>query len=519
MKTRNIMLLVLPALAAAIFCGILVADDNAPPAAPDSNAQPADAAKPAELPPVKVTWKSTELGISNKPPLWWQPTIVVSPDGRHYASIDRQTETSYTVIIDGKAGREFAKVTPVIFSPDSKRIAYVGTTKDGQTMLVVQGHGKTETTVNGEVDMLTFSPDSKNLAYVLTNEEGAHVVINGKTLPSRKPLTKIEHLTFSPGTNILIYVYYQNDKDLPCGVKCLFDMPSNGIPVIMSADGKRLVNVYREEGMFTLQDVKVGKNPDGSFSIDAGSSERECDSVHSVVISPDDNRLAYAATDGGKSLAVLDGVDGKAYDDIAKGSLAFSPDSKHFAYLAKSGDDWFIVIDGVEGKKYPKASPQGAVIYSPDSQHTAFAFHNMLIVDGVDYKLRYRPEPDTIVFSPDSKRTACLTISGIYKRDGVTDSMVAIDGVEGKEYLDFTWMEKSSEIFRPVFSPDSKHVAYCANKRGDNARDVSLAVIDTTEVETGILPRCAPIFDSPTKFHYIGTRDGKVFLVEVEITN
>jgi Tol biopolymer transport system component len=446
---------------------------------------------------------------------------VVSPDGRRYASTDNGTENDdpKVVIIDGVAGKEFSKVSAVIFSPDSKRVAYFGITKDGQTMLVVQGHGKTETAVKGEVSMLTFSPDSKNLAYVVTSEEGARVVMDGNKLPSRQPLTKIEHLAFTPGTNIPIYVYYQNDKDLPCGVKYLFDMPSNGTPVVTSADGRRLINVHSKEGVFTLQDVKVGKNPDGSFSINAGpAGERECDSVHSVIISPDDNRLAYAVTDGGKSLAVLDGEDGKAYDDIAKGSLAFSPDSKHFAYLAKSGEDWFIVIDGAEGKKYNQSAPRSAVFFSPDSQHTAFALKNVIVVDKTEYKTKYPLGTYTLIFSPDSKRTAYMEVSPYIGELGVFNYSINIDGDESPEYTGLGWAGKTSEIYQPVFSPDSKHVAYCTLKRDEEGKANKLFVVDTTEVETGMEPWCAPVFDSPTKFHYVGTKDDKVFLVEVEIT-
>src|SRR5262249_8449138 len=61
---------------------------------------------------------------------------------------------------------------------------------------------------------------------------------------------------------------------------------------------------------------------------------------------------AYAALERGKSLLVVDGVEGKVYDGIMEGMPLFSPDSKHVAYMAQRGDKWLIVVDGVEGKEY-----------------------------------------------------------------------------------------------------------------------------------------------------------------------
>jgi len=60
---------------------------------------------------------------------------------------------------------------------------------------------------------------------------------------------------------------------------------------------------------------------------------------------------------------------------------------------------------------------------------------------------------DSIVFSPDGKRMA-------YRARKDEKELVSVGGAEGSGY---------DEVTDPVFSPDSKHVAYCACSEGDKA--------------------------------------------------
>ena len=72
----------------------------------------------------------------------------------------------------------------------------------------------------------------------------------------------------------------------------------------------------------------------------------------SLTVSPDNKRVAYAEKQGDKQFVVVDGKEGKAYDDIKIITLIFSPDSKQVAYAAKLGHKWCAVVDGKEGKRY-----------------------------------------------------------------------------------------------------------------------------------------------------------------------
>jgi hypothetical protein len=60
----------------------------------------------------------------------------------------------------------------------------------------------------------------------------------------------------------------------------------------------------------------------------------------------------YVVRGGNKCFIVIDGKEGKRYDDIAVGSFVFSPDGKHWAYVAQENDKQFVIVDGKEGKQY-----------------------------------------------------------------------------------------------------------------------------------------------------------------------
>ena len=90
------------------------------------------------------------------------------------------------------------------------------------------------------------------------------------------------------------------------------------------------------------------------------------------IFSPDSKRLAYTArSDRGNGFVVVDGKEGKIYDDVHR--PIFSSDSKRVAYVATSGDKYFVVVDGNEGKKYvlPNYPSNSFATFSPDSKHVA----------------------------------------------------------------------------------------------------------------------------------------------------
>jgi len=117
------------------------------------------------------------------------------------------------------------------------------------------------------------------------------------------------------------------------------------------------------------------------------NSEQEMDSCKA---SPNYQRFAFVLSTGRKGsvyvdgkkrfgdkrYVMVDGNEGKLYDDISKSSLIFSPDSKHLAYVAihqdyKKGHNWCVVLDEVESNLYHDID-ESSLTYSPDSDHLAY---------------------------------------------------------------------------------------------------------------------------------------------------
>ena len=94
--------------------------------------------------------------------------------------------------------------------------------------------------------------------------------------------------------------------------------------------------------------------------------------VESFKISPDNRRMACAATVGNKWFVIVDGVGGKEYDGIGNSTPIFSPDSKRVAYAAAVGSKSLVVVDGVEGEEYDAVLSMGigkVIFDSPNSLH------------------------------------------------------------------------------------------------------------------------------------------------------
>ena len=131
----------------------------------------------------------------------------------------------------------------------------------------------------------------------------------------------------------------------------------------------------------------------------------------SVHFSPDSKRVAYIAFP--KSLnrfvkvMVVDGVPGKEYDDIEFIPRIFSPDSKHAVYTAKIGAKQNLVIDGIEGPLFNRID---YFHFSPDGKHIAYSGVSgngiVTVCDGKEVA------KGAVVFSPDWQHTAYLASKG-----------------------------------------------------------------------------------------------------------
>ena len=189
------------------------------------------------------------------------------------------------------------------------------------------------------------------------------------------------------------------------------------------------------------------------------------DSVKAIVVSDDGNHVAFVGFRGTQQWVVLDGVVSPAYDWVIPHSLVISADGSRSAYIVQGATATIAVVDGK-----PQAPCFGIsdnrVILSRHGKHFAYVVLGnggrgaSIIADGIS-----GPTVDDIqapMFSPDGRHLAYCATRG-------KQQMMVLDGQAQKAY-------DSIVPFSAVFSPDGKRLAYGAGLGGKE-----LIVCDQTE--------------------------------------
>jgi len=181
-----------------------------------------------------------------------------------------------------------------------------------------------------------------------------------------------------------------------------------------------------------------------------GVEGKQYDQIHNLTFSPDSQRLAYFAMNESEALyLVLDGIEEAHINEsqLNLGEMVFSPDSQRVAYSAQVGEEGFIVVDGEIGKKYDVVDWP---TFSPDSKHVVYPAQVgdkwTMVQDEVAGELY--DDVLSPVFSPDSQRLAYWVSDG-------GKYFVVVDGQEGENFAGVY----SDSL---VFSPDSQQFAYLA---------------------------------------------------------
>ncbi len=260
--------------------------------------------------------------------------------GKQFAVVDGKEGVHYEpyariVVSTTEDGGDYYDIGGFLFSPDSKRVAYVVSTGP-QSVVVVDGQdGEYH---NGLVRSLVFSPNSKRMAYVAAtaDKRNRFAVVDGR---QGKPYEGVRTPVFSPDSKRVAYAARAGGKwfmvvDGQEGKR--YD--NLGIPVF-SLDGKRIAYAAQSLGLwFVVEDGKEGKYYRGTGT---------------PVFSPNGKRVAFVAQTEGAFigwLVVADEKEGAPYNSA--GTPLFSSDSKRLAYWAQSGNKWFVVVDGQKGKPY-----------------------------------------------------------------------------------------------------------------------------------------------------------------------
>jgi hypothetical protein len=276
-------------------------------------------------------------------------------DGRRFAYVaDKDKE--WRVVVDGKVGPVFQNVSRPVISQDSRRIAYRGE--------LIPKRGYTVTTDSKAVALqsrlvpLLAGPTPLSAAWVRGRRGellAPNVVLAG---PAISPEGR--HIVYPSGdhlkSDVFVDVFVDRERTLE------FKSEGTAHPLIpayplFSADGRRFGIQLSQLGRnwlggrrwFRVFDVRtdsatsrmVFENPRDQ---PAGNSSL---TIQSPVFSPGGDHLAFVVTyPGGTYRVVLDGRDGKTYNEVVAATLHFSGDA--VIYLAREGRRFYRVTQPVK---------------------------------------------------------------------------------------------------------------------------------------------------------------------------
>lgn len=397
-----------------------------------------------------------------------EDSMAVSPDGSRLAVVvESGPSKTRRVLVDGRhvggIYDEIGSGTP-IFSWDSKRVAFVGRHKK-QCFVVVDDKVSEAYTIEDNtkgrwpVAALVFSPDSKHIAYQVHQKNGTTLVVDGKSygpyddvaVSGGKRVWGVWEFMFSPDSKSFAFRARKGKSMFACAGTLVpdhywkqqfitagpFEAVGQGTPVWTSpARGisSGFAFIVRQGGSENILILPVlgRKTGPGYDAI-----------VRNSVVSLGGRNLSYVARKNSKSVAVLRGREGKAYDDLS--SLVIN--RGRTAYAAAVGNEVCMVIDGREGPRYEGVRYPGTV-FGPQGKRVAYAVRkggkSAVWIEGKESKWYDRVDYSSLTFSPDGSRVA-------FAANSKTGAKVVLDGVEGLSF---------SEVSHLVFNADGSRFAY-----------------------------------------------------------
>lgn len=264
--------------------------------------------------------------------------LTFSPDGKRLAYAARRND-QWHVVEGENASPGYRTVYRVVFSPDSKSMAYIARSKEGAFAVI---NGEKQMVFDSVAGELLFSSDSRRLAYSVTEktrlgENRMRMVVDGKP---GNPFDAIGAYLFSMDGKRYAYVAQKDDGQMIVQGDVEHDLyDAIGIPMFDRGGRHLAYQAQKGSKWHIVKDRQAGP----AF-----------DMVTHPVFSFGGDRMAYLAT---KETSYVVVADGRVLGEYQwAGDLVFSPDDKHLAYgAARAGEsvpmEPFLAIDGREGKE------------------------------------------------------------------------------------------------------------------------------------------------------------------------
>jgi hypothetical protein len=336
--------------------------------------------------------------------------------------------------------------------------------------------GVTETllaTINYETwvgDTFVVSPDGRRIAYAQRRSDGHVMYLDGEPFG---PYDGVQQMppVFAPDSSSLAFgVEVGDDRYMVAGELRFGPYEEVGVPVFASG-GRGFAFKFRRDG---LESVSV-----------SGEIQAAFDQVDNPHLSPNGDRLIYSARRQAEWFAVVDGIEGPAYDDVFIPADPFSPDGSKYVYLAVEGSDWYVQTES--GSHGPFAAiAQRSAVFSNDGTRMAFVGQRdvrwQVVVDGRPSRLYDVVTPP--IFSNDSQHVAYAGGWGgrsyiVFDDEtfGPYDAISAVGGLahapHGRRFahaaqIGSEWFivadgvrgPSFDAVGPPVFSPDGSGLAY-----------------------------------------------------------
>jgi WD40-like Beta Propeller Repeat len=387
-----------------------------------------------------------------------------SRTGAHCAYVARRGGKRL-VVIDGRPGPEFDEVREISFIWETDRSVYRARRGERWMMVVDEEEGP-------ECDRVvepypSFSADGRHHAYPLPVGPGMAMVTDGSLGPVHE---KVEPAVYGAAGAHLAYAA----KIGGTWHVVLDGEPGPGFEWVQapftSPDGSRWAYYARNYGPW--------------FPVADGVPHPEWQGAFSLSFSPDSQHLLFLAERDGKVVLFTDGQPGEAFDSARAGALR--PALQDGQVLHRGGQSC-LFLRGLLSPLYDQLVGTPAYSGVPTAVLGRRSGRWFLVVDGVETAevpgLSQVPGAAPATFqafrvSPDQRRAAWVR-----NQDGM--AVIVVDGRAGPAY---------ESVGVPVFSPDSRHVAYRA-RRGKTA----VMVLDGVETAPYPLARRAPFGDGPTE--------------------